>query len=368
MKLLKYITLFIVFQMPINGICQSVYSYTLNFKNAEEFYAAGKYNDALAQLEVIKNTLEKGNSTDRLMTRLIFSQAEIEKVYTLLAQTYIEIGDEDKAKESLLKLLKESPNFKPGPLFQKDFYLLLNEIEVQPKVYAGFNIMLNKPVFKIKQVNSIYDSTNYAATYKSKLNYTYTGFLEWQFVNFLSLNAAYSYSKMSYKRELTSVATDQFNLKYNELIYANEGRLTLKKYFDNGDVQPFIGVGAALSNLRQVQGNAELNYLFTDRNTGVSKQKNITQNNIDIIKLRNKNRVGLNFNVGLTLKQKNIIIGLESRYILEFQNFNNQSNNQYNGVLANQYYYIDNDIKLRRFDFGISMAFILNYKIKLKAE
>ena len=216
--------------MPVIGVCQNYNSFTLNFKNAEEFYAAGKYNEALAQLEVIKNTLEKGTSTDRLMTRLIFSHAEIEKVYTLLAQTYIEIGDEDKAKASLLKLLKESPNFKPGPLYQKDFYLLLNEIDVQPKVFAGVNIMLNKPVFKITQVNSIYDSVDYASKYKTNLNYIYTAFVEWQFIKNMSINAAYSYSKMTYNRELKGTGRDLYNLKYNELIYANEGRLTLKKY------------------------------------------------------------------------------------------------------------------------------------------
>jgi hypothetical protein len=361
MKTICFILLNLLLLIPILGIGQNMNNYTSNLKNAEELYSSGKYEEAKQQLLPILQVLNGRDVMDRFVTRVTFSDDELEKIYTLLAQIYIETGEEEQAKTALVELFKESPNYSPGQLYQVDFYRLVKTVEVRPKFYGGISIGLNKPLFKVTQVYSIYDSTDYAAKYQSNYNYVYTGFLEWQFMKNVSINGAYSYSKMAYERNILRNGIDSFALKYNELIYSNELGISIKKYFSNGRLKPFVGLGANQSSVRQALAGADLNYVTNIY--GVNEKQNLTKNNIEVGDLKNTRRLGITSFVGLNYKINNLFLAIQLRYLNELNNFINE-NNRYNNVdLMYTYFYLDNDVILKRIDMSISVGYIFKYKI-----
>jgi hypothetical protein len=340
-------------------------------KQAEDFFNQGLYNEAKAALTGIMLTCFDNTAltaaTRKASRYTIYSKSEVEGALILWARIHIEKGETEIAEKAIYRLIEFNPNFKPSSgIYRESFYTIFKSYSVSPRLFVGAGIGMNKPTFKVKQVYSIYDSLDYSAKYLSKAGYIYTGFIEWQPFKNIGINTNYGYSKMILNRSLQGLHQNRTYLNYEEVIYTNELGATLRKYFLDSKLKPYIGIGIMYSKMRQSLSNIEINYSTKDRYTSVTKERTITKNSIDMVDFRNKNRFATLYAIGLRYQFKNLLFFAESKFNIDFVDFNNASNPSNTQELGYLYYYIDNDIVLTRFDFSLSMAYIFGHTIKSK--
>ena len=83
--------------------------------------------------------------------------------------------------------------------------------------------------------------------------------------------------------------------------------------------------------------------------------------------MRNKNRKGVVLGGGFTYKVKNYLITADAGYRFDIGKHLINSKKRYtNQDVIFNYYYIDNDVTLKRMDISLSLAYIFKYSIKSK--
>lgn len=370
----KAIVLFLLFSVSLSKL----YSQNSFYSEALEAYNNGQYSTAINFIGNPELYKFRGANLIR------------EKAFILKAQSFIELEDYKNASTTLIKLLESNPIFTPTPnLYQEDFYTYFNSIRVKPIILVGVQMGMSYPIYFSTKSYSVYDSLDYSAAYKrnkDKGTKCYAGgaFLQWNFYGNYALVGDFGYSKTSFKRILKREGIDNFELNYSEISYSNEYGLALKKYFYSldqhpllvllggsrigGGFGPYLSLGGHYSHLREAQGDVELNYLYTDRQSHYTEAKNLTRNNIDVKNMRNSTRWGIDAALGSSLNLKRGLFSFEVKYLYDITPYTNSNNRYSNSELLFNYYYIDNNVSISRLNVSISFAPILKYSVKSKIK
>jgi hypothetical protein len=364
----KLLLLFLTLFIKTGVYCQMLDS-VATYNDALELYNQGRYDEA-----------EKLFKRKHVFYNLINEQ----NWKILEVQTFIEEKKLSEANKVILQLVKSDPNYLPiEGIYQEDFYTLVKNISVHPTITLGAKAALSFPIYKVAKVQTVYDSTNYDSPYKKINGYCYSIYLQGNIAHNFAFVLDYSYAKSGYKRKITRDGVDNFELKYSEVIYSNELGISLKKYLLKDDSKLFVGprspilhkgsgpylsIGGYYSKMRQAQANAELNYLYIERQNQYTEPKNITRNNIDVKDMRNKNRFGISGAIGSSLTIDRFVISLEGKYLYDLTELTNPEKRYANNELLFNYYYIDNDVSMSRIDVSLSLAYILSYKVKSKIK
>lgn len=333
-----------------NNIAQS--DCKKNIKQAEDFYTAGEFDNCI-QL------------TTSALKNCFYSKKEKEDAYQLLIKCYLETDNIQEADKYAKKLLNNNPNYelKENNNFE-DYNRLIKKFSVHPLLSIGLRNTALRPNFKTTKVFSVLlDGVDYNAPYvTTKTLLMYYGWIEFEFIKNLSLNAEFTGLNMEYERRFNK---SNWNLSYNEKLSFLEIPFYLKKNFlTTKTIFPYASFGLSYLGLTKATANAQLDYETQSSITGEKQSTTIFENNINIISQRSKsNFLGL-VGAGIGFRFKNFGLFIDVRYYKGINNLTQTSNRFNNNVLLNDYFYIDNSVVLNKFEGGICISYTLKNSVK----
>ena len=172
---------------------------------------------------------------------------------------------------------------------------------------------------------------------------------------------------MGYERTITGIDVNKPVLNYSEVLKSFETSLYIKKYFFHKQFKPFVYAGGYFSDLTKATADLELTYKLKDNITPDVDNYYLSQNNINVLNMRNTKRQGVISGIGISYKTKNILISADASYRMDIGTHLTNSTNRYkNEQLLYEFYYIDNDVNLSRVDVSLSVSYIFKYSVKSK--
>jgi hypothetical protein len=340
---------FLIFCFSLSTKAQT--SCEQSVKQGEESYNNGDYENSI-------QTLEKSIKECSLSPKMK------ENAFELLAKSYLEEDNIPLAEATVVKLLKNNPNYELKETDNhEDFNILVNKFEVHPLFSIGIRNTGMEPTFKTTKTYTVLENVNYNAPYKTtKTLLLYSVWVEYEFKKSISLNADVINYNISYDRSFLR-GTD-WGMAYKENLSFVEVPVYLKKYFMLGkNVMPYAALGMGYLRVLQSTANAEI--IYTNEDTFNGTQNTISKDNdIDVLSMRNRNSLEWLVGAGVGFKFRNLGIYIDGRYSAGVNSLTNSANRFNNKTLTNDYFYVDNSVKLNKYELGISISYTLKNLIK----
>jgi len=127
-------------------------------------------------LNEAENDYQRGNLyaiPDKLAACLLngFEKEELIQAYRLLTLTYLNINQEDNAREALISLLKVNPEYKLGATTPVEFENLYNQINTDPYLYIGAMVNVGlSDVVVMRDFSMSSDNNQAKAEYTGKVS------------------------------------------------------------------------------------------------------------------------------------------------------------------------------------------------------
>ncbi|MDX2174568.1 MAG: outer membrane beta-barrel protein [Bacteroidota bacterium] len=350
MRLISYIFLLFLLVFSHNLISQN--DCKNNLKQAQDLYDGGEFD----------NCIHYSNSA---LANCLYSKKEKEDFYQLLIQSYLQTDNLVEADTYVKKLLNSNPNYEvPENNFTEDYSRLIKKYSVHPLFSIGLRNTVLSPSFKTTKVFSVLlDDVNYSAPYTtSKTLLMYYGWLEYEFTKNLSVNLEFTglnieYNRVLYKRD--------WDVTFKEKMTFFESPFYFKKYlFTTKTIFPYASVGMSYLKLLKSSADVQINYSNESYLTGEKSSFSRSMTDIDMLSLRKQNSFLWLIGGGVGFKFKNFGLFVDVRYYGGINNLTKTSNRFGNSSLINDYFYIDNSIKLNKFEGGISLSYTIKNLVK----
>ncbi len=322
-----------------------------NMKQADELYAGGDYDNCVQLLE---KTLEDCD----------LSKKKKEIILELLAKAYLEQDNLVQAEKTVYKLLKNNPLYESKENNDhENFDVLVKKFDIHPQFSIGLRNTGMQPQFKSTKTYSILDDLDYNVPYQTKKTVLlYYLILEYEFKKNLSLNTDIINFNISYNRSFTR--RPDWKMNYMEQLSFIEVPLYLKKYFfTEKNVSAYASLGVGYMRMLQAKGTADIYYPDEDIYTG-HKTDYVSVEVADMLPQRNKNSYEWLAGIGVGFKFKNLGIYFNARYSGGINSLTSAAKRYDNNVLVNDYFYVDNSIKMNKYEIGLSISYTLKNVIK----
>lgn len=323
-----------------------------NLKQAEELYKDGDYDNGILILE-------------KLFTQCSFSNKKKEEALELLTKFYLEQDNLKESDVAMRKLLDNNPHYEIKEIdSHEDFNILLSKFVIHPLLTIGIRNAALETEIKIIKTYSILDNIDYNYSYKTtKTIPLYHLWAEYQFKKKLAIAIDFINFNLMYKREFSD--NSDWTMNFNETLSFIEIPVNFKKYFFLGkNIIPYASLGLGYLRIAKAQGNADIKYTKLDFFNGESTAYNTNSGNMDLLEMRNKNNCEILAGAGIGYKFMNLGIFIDARYSKGLNSLTNSSKRFNNSTLINDYYYIDNSIKLNKYELGISISYTFVNSIK----
>ncbi|MES2287117.1 MAG: hypothetical protein V4547_15605 [Bacteroidota bacterium] len=347
----RFFILFVVFLLHFSLKTEAQNNCDQNLKQAEELYNSGDYDNCIKLLE---KSLEECS----------FSKKKKENALELLAKSNLDQDNLMQAEAHVRRLLENNPYYElKETSTHEDFDILVKKFDVLPLFSIGIRNAGLQPKFEISKTYSILENVDYNAPYKTnKTILLYYGYLEYEFRKSISINVDIVNFSIQYNRNFSK--NQDWTMLYNEKLSFIEVPLYVKKYFLLGkNVVPYASLGLGYLRIREANAISQIAYtneaLFTEEIINYS-----STGSIDVLEMRNKNNFEWLAGAGIGFKFKNLGIFLDARYCGGLNSLTNSSNRFNNTALINNYFYIDNSVKLNKYELGISISYTLKNLIK----
>jgi hypothetical protein len=319
-------------------------------KEADRLFQDGLYDRCIETLEgVLKNC----------------SLSRSEKMHTMeiLAKAYIEADDPDKAEAVVNVMLNNFPHYELKEQDNSESYnRLVKKYKVHPKFSLGIRNTADWVKYKTTKVNSVLDGLDYSKSYNQKLEgilqgfgLMYYGWAELEFDRDISLNGDLIFKWTKFSRDLNKVST--FDLNYSETDNYIEIPIYIKKYFHFGkNTLTYFTAGMGWLYMTKANGNATIHYMNSDSTASTG--------NINTLAMRNRNNFEWITGAGVGYKLKNLRLFLDARYYGGLNSFTNEKKGLTNSTLVNDFYYIDNSVRINQFEIGASISYTLFNSVK----
>ncbi|MFY9309278.1 MAG: hypothetical protein WAQ28_09560 [Bacteroidia bacterium] len=322
-----------------------------SIKQAEDFYAAGDYDNCI-------QLLEKANID------CPFSKKKKELVLELLAKAYLEQDNLPMAEKATYDLLKNNPHYElKENADHEDFEILVEKFDVHPLFSIGARNTVMQPGFKTVRTYSVLDDLDYSAPYKAAetvLLYYIIG--EYEFKKTYSLNADIITYQLSYTRAFSRPSN--LELYYMEDLSFLEIPVYLKKYFLLGrNFSIYTCAGAGYLRMLGAEGNIGISYLTEDVFNG-STSSFVSTASADVLSMRNRNSYEWLAGLGVGFKFRGLGIFIDARYTGGLNSITNPATRYTNSPFVNNYYYVDNSVKMNKYEVGLSLSYTLKNVIK----
>jgi hypothetical protein len=321
-------------------------------KEADKLFQEGIYDKCINDLEGVLKTCE-------------LTRTEREHVMELLAKAYIETGDSGKADATVNQMLIKFPHYELKEADNSEEYnRLVKKYTVHPQLSIGIRNTAKWINFKSTKVFSVLDGLDYSAPYVHQgFGFMYYGWGEIQFDKDISLNGDLIFVWTNYDRKINKAPG--FNLEFWENDKYTQIPVYVKKYFHIGEnVLPYITAGMGWLWMTQALGNSTISYTKDDLITGKNADYSAAVYNVNMLGMRNVNTFEWLAGAGIGYKIKNLRLFLDARYYGGLNSFTNPSKRSANSSLTNDFYYVDNSVKLNQFEIGASVSYTLINSVK----
>ena len=323
-----------------------------NLKQAEDLFNSGDYENCI---QILEKSLKECN----------FSSKKKEDAFELLVKSYLDQDNLIKADAAVHDLLKNNPHYELKETdSHEDFDILVNKFDVHPLFTFGITNSVFIPEFKITNTYSILENVDYTAPYKTPSTVLlYYPWFEYEFVKSLSFKAEVISFKMNYDRNFSKKTG--WIMTYREDFSFVEVPLLVKKYLPIGkNILPYATLGMGYLRMLSAKGTSYLEDKHENAFTGEKTDYSYYNENIDMLKMREKNSFELTAGAGIGYKFKNLGIFIDAKYCRGINSLTIAENRFSNTELTNYYFYIDNSVKLNKYEVGISISYTLKNLIK----
>ncbi len=321
-------------------------------RNAETAYKSGLYNNCIITLEVALDSCD-------------YSRKDKERTLELLAKAYVETGDQEKADAIINRLLTKYPNYELKEAENPEmFNSLVNRYEIHPLLTIGAKNTANFLRHKTMKTYSVLEGLDYSQPIEqSGYWFTYYGMAEFEFVKDISINADVMFFLSSYFRNFYK--EPGFKLSYWEHDGFIEFPFYLKKYFHiTKNVLFYTSAGAGVFYMWKARGNVTLEYTSADVITGKNTDFEGGMYNVDLLSMKNRLNGQWNAGIGIGYKLKNLRMFLDARYLGCTGSFTAPEKSDLFPELKNDFFYIDNEMKINQFELGATISYTLFNSVK----
>ena len=348
MKRLLSFVLFFVFPAVF---CSAQNNCDQSIKQAEELFIAGDYDNCI-------QLIEKANKDCH------FSKKKKELMLELLTKAYLEQDNLVKAEKSAYSILKNNPYYElKENADHEDFEILINKFDINPVFSVGARNTAMRPDFKTIRTYAVLDNLDYSAPYETNETILlYYIIAEYGFKRGYSLNADVISYDLSYSRTMTK--NSEWRLDYIENLSFVEVPVYLKKYFTLGkNFSAYASAGGGYLRMLHANADAGIEYTTEDLFNG-SKTEFYSASSADMLGQRNKNTFEWLAGTGVGFRFRGLGIFLDARYTGGINSFTNPSRRYDNNVFVNDYFYVDNSVRINKFEVGLSLSYTLKNAIK----
>lgn len=327
-------------------------------KEADRLYQAGIYDGCIDILEGILKTCS-------------LSSGEKLRAMELTAKAYIEADEIGKAETAVHLMLVNFPNY---DLKERDnsesFNRMVKKFRIHPQFSLGIRNTADWRQFKTTKVYSVLDGLDYSAPYKKQgfgilegFDLMYYGWAEYEFDKDISVNGDLIFMWTKYNRNI--IEPPGFSLNFWEADNYMEIPIYVKKYF-HPSKSMLAYVTAGMGWLYMTKANASGSILYTKEDviTGKNADFFASVTDLDMLEMRNRNTFEWLAGVGIGYKIRNLRLFLDARYYGGIISFTNPEKGLENTMLVNEFFYIDNKVKLKQFEVGASISYTFINSVK----
>lgn len=327
-------------------------------KEADRLYQAGIYDGCIDILEEILKTCT-------------LSGSEKLRAMELTAKAFIEADDMGKAETTVHLMLVSFPNYDlKEPDNSESFNRLVKKFKVHPQFSLGIRNTAAWRRFNSTKTFSVLDGLDYSVPYSKQgfgilqgFDLMYYGWAEFEFDRDISVNGDLIFMWTKFNRNFTKAPG--FNLSYWEADNYVEIPVYVKRYFHPWkNVLTYVTAGTGWRYMTKASGNATISYTKDDIITGKNIDFFANANNIDMLEMRNRHTFEWIAGTGIGYKLKNLRLFLDARYYGGINSFTNPEKGFSNSMLVNDFYYVDNRVKLNQFEIGASISYTFINSVK----
>jgi hypothetical protein len=293
------------------------------------------------------------------------SKSEKGHAMELLAKAYIDAGDPGKADAAVYRLLTRFPNYELKESDNSEgFNRLVKKYNVHPLISIGIRNTGKWIYFKTTKVYTVIDGLSNTEPY-SHLGYgfMYYGWGEIEFDKDISINGDLIFFTTRYDRYIHK--DPSYDQQFWEVDNFMQIPVYFKKYFHVGkNVLPYVTAGLSCQYMMKAVGYTNLSYSKADVFTGKNADFNSYWHNIDMIEMRQKYTYDWIVGAGIGYKLKNLRMFLDIRYYGGLNSFTDASKRLHYPVLASDWFYVDNTVKLSQFEMGASISYTIFNSVK----
>ena len=358
-------------------------------------------NDCERKLEKARVLFEKGYLEDipGLLEPCInenqsLSWSNRNSALQILTETFLFIGDKEKADKYFVLLLKNNPSYEPKlRADHPELVYLADKFSIKPKVTIGVKLGYIFPSVENRKTYFLEDSLSSATDkYGSYISLNNSGISKFQFgvsgdftlnhSNFVlstevlltemayQLNTDMQFIESNYEGTLSLEEHLKFvdfglNLKYNLKAFPIGGQP--KHYNSRIKAIPYFSLGFALNLLYKARmENLDFTKFDSNGNIFIEKEQST---GLDLLEgsspLRNNFNFSATANAGLKIILGDNYYGiLDFRYSKMLNSIVVSDNRFSNDVLLQKFRHVDNDISLNSFVISIGIGFTLSRSIK----
>ncbi len=306
---------------------------------AKSFYQVGKFDQVINTIKTCSNT-ESDPVNQWQSSRL-------------LAQAYLGLNDSKNAKSAAEDMLEKNPLYKTSLIEDsKEFVALINSVSVVPRFSLSLSAAAGVNISYPNVINSYGITANkkYYEKGKAKQFGLYTGY---SFSKRLSAHTGVIYAENNYS---LIYAVQNLNFKYNETLnYLQVPLFARFQIKPKGNFKVFAQAGGIAGFLTKAIYDMEK----TSSSMEVTKLKSF-----DVTDSRTKAIYGAIMGIGASYKLKEGHVFGEINYQYSFTNINKENTRLNNDNLVNNYFYIDDDLRLNNLIFSIGYTFYLSYFVQ----
>jgi hypothetical protein len=322
-------------------------------KSAGVTYQSGLFLNSIKSLEVLLDSCD-------------ITRKEKQQALELLAKSYVEIDDMDKAEATVNILLRNFPHY---DLIENEnpeqYNRLVKKYKIHPLITIGVKNTANWLWHKTTKVYCVLDGIDYSQPQaKNPYWFTYYGMAEYEFIDGLSANIDLMFFLSSYLRVIEKDPT--FRLTYTEHDGFVEFPVYLKKYFHFGrNFLVYASGGAGVFYMWKARGNATIEYTTGDiLTTGLDQDFKGEIHNINLLAMKNRLTSQWNAGIGIGYKLKNLRMFLDARYLGCTGSFTAPEKSDLFPELKNDFFYIDQEMHINQFEVGATISYTLFNSVK----
>lgn len=296
-------------------------------------------------------------SVERILNNCNLTRSEKEHAYEILVKSYLEADDPGRAESVAEIMLNKFPHYELNENANfESFNRLIKKFRIHPALSIGVRNTGLWRKFKTTKVFTLPEGPANAASYLSPgYGFTYYGWSEIEFNKGISLNGELMWWTSGYDRYLTG--EPDIDLSYWEWQEFVEIPIYVKKYFHPvKNLLPYVAAGGGWLFMTKASGNVN-NYSKKD-------DKNYIINNIDVLSMRNRNSLEWIAGAGIGYKIKNLRFFIEARYYGGLTSLTKSERRLDNETLVNDFHYIDNSVKMNKYEMGASIIYTFINSVK----